>query len=123
MEERPLGSADLAQHRQLTAMGAHEIRNLMGPLHYGVELLSASDGDVRNQARVLIRTHLAQLGRVVDDLCDLSISDAGRMRLQTARVDLASVVTAAIEIARPAITRRHQELSVLSQPQLPLAIE
>src|SRR5436853_6736728 len=62
-----------------------------------------------------------QLGRLVDDLLDLSRIARGKMQLRQEWVDLAQVVRRAAEASRPLVEARRHELSV-SLPTSPVRL-
>lgn len=103
---------ELARSRQQTLMVAHEMRNLLAPLAYGVELLARADSAATVLARPVIARQVAQMRRFVDDLLDLGSSEQGRMSLHIAPLDLREVIVAAVDVAHPAIMAREQHLSI-----------
>jgi signal transduction histidine kinase len=103
---------ELARRQQLTMMVAHEMRNLLAPLAYGIELLARADSAATIVARPVIARQVAQMRRLVDDLLDVTCADQGRMSLRIASVDLREIVAAAIDVARPTIATREQHLTL-----------
>ena len=102
--------AELARRQQHTMMVAHEMRNLLAPLTYGIELLARADSAATIVARPVIARQVAQMRRLVDDLLDVTCADQGRMSLRIASVDLREIIAAAIDVARPSIAAREQHL-------------
>lgn len=115
----------LAADRQkddFLAMLAHELRNPLAPIRNAAEVIRQSDrvlpprvqwaGDmIARQSR-----HLAEL---LEDLLDVSRITTGKVTLKRATVELGSVLTAAVDVARPALDSRHHTL-VLRLPDEPL---
>ena len=101
---------ELTRRQQHTMMVAHEMRNLLAPLTYQVELLTHTDNAASVVARPVIARQVAQMRRLVDDLVDITCADQGRMSLRTTSVDLRDIIAAAIDVARPSIAAREQHL-------------
>jgi signal transduction histidine kinase len=107
---------ELARQRQFAMMVAHEMRNLIAPLTYGVELLARTDPESAIAVRSSVALQLTHLKRFIEDLLDVACSEAGFMRLSIDTVDLRAVVGAAIDVARPVIVARNQQLSIEGDP-------
>ncbi|WP_323144882.1 PAS domain-containing sensor histidine kinase [Massilia phyllosphaerae] len=111
--ERELVSAS---HRkdEFLAMLAHELRNPLAPIATAADMLKMlahGDHKVVKAAEVIARQsrHLTAL---IDDLLDVSRVTKGLVELKMEVVDLAAIVTSAIEQARPLIQFKHQSLAV-----------
>lgn len=100
--EQVLREADRRKNEFL-AMLAHELRNPLASIASSSELLSRNlSEDRRAQISVaIIRRQAAQLTRLVDDLLDVSRIAQGRIHLKRRNVDLATVITQAIETVEP----------------------
>jgi CheY-like chemotaxis protein/two-component sensor histidine kinase len=99
---------------QFLAMLAHELRNPLAPISNAVQILRliGLDDPHRSEAWDLIDRQVQHLTRLVDDLLDVSRITQGKVVLQKERLDLAAVVSRAIEASRPLIDARHHELFV-----------
>jgi signal transduction histidine kinase len=102
----------------------HELRNPLAPIASALDLLGV---DVHDATRVsaacgIIQRQLRQLTHLVDDLLDVSRITRGHVELQRRTVDLAEVVTVAVEAARPVIRMRAHELT-LEAPPRPVSLE
>jgi CheY-like chemotaxis protein/two-component sensor histidine kinase len=71
---------------------------------------------------VVIERQVSQLVRLVDDLLDASRITSGKLSLRKERVDLAAVLSTAVEAQRPAAEARRQELTIAA-PSAPVWIE
>ena len=73
---------------------AHELRNPMAAISNGLYALSHSGVDVsmRERAEGIIRRQTRVLGRLVDDLLDVTRIASGKVRLQNEPLDLVEVV-------------------------------
>ncbi len=121
--EEALKDADRRKDEFL-AMLAHELRNPLAPVRNAVEIMrTRAPGDPELRwCRDVIERQVDQLTRLVDDLLDVSRITRGSIRLQLAPVDLATVVTGAVETSRPLIDARRHQLSV-ELPADPVRIE
>jgi diguanylate cyclase len=109
-------AAEKAQRKQREFLGmlAHELRNPLTPIRNAAAVI----GNVRNVEPVLpkmqaiIERQVAHMTRLVDDLLDVSRIDTGKLRLERVPVDIADVVDAAVDAARPAMDARLQSFHV-----------
>jgi PAS domain S-box-containing protein len=89
---------DLAeQHRQkdeFLAMLAHELRNPLAPMRTALEILRLRPGDPEQIKRVreTLDRQVKNLGRLVEDLLDVSRITQGKMTPRLERVDLVRLV-------------------------------
>jgi signal transduction histidine kinase/DNA-binding response OmpR family regulator len=103
------------QHKnEFLAMLAHELRNPLAPISNAVGVLQMNGVPAAAQARSIqiIERQVRQMARIVDDLLDVSRITRGRIELQTRRVDLHSVVGAAVETSKPLLDTRRHDLDV-----------
>jgi signal transduction histidine kinase/CheY-like chemotaxis protein len=81
------------------AMLAHELRNPLAPIVTAAQLLRLRGGDPNASGRVLdvIDRQTIHLGRIVDDLLDVSRITRGRIELRPEPLDLAALVRTVCE--------------------------
>ncbi len=108
---------------EFLAMLAHELRNPLAPLRNAVGVLRALD--VREPQlrglRDLIDRQVAHMTRLVDDLLEISRITRDKIELRREPLLLSAIIEEAIESARPLITQRGHELSVvLAEEPIPL---
>ena len=99
---------------QFLAVLAHELRNLLAPIGYAVDLMQVSAEDpvtVQECCRATDR-QLRQMTRLVDDLLDVSRIARGKMELRRERVSLAITAASAVDISRPWIEQNEQKLRI-----------
>jgi signal transduction histidine kinase len=100
---------------QFLAMLAHELRSPLQAIHNAIHLMRSNpSGDARWLARSqnIAERQLAHLTRLIDDLLDISRVTLGKIQLTREAVDLAALVTRAVEIVQPLIDERGHELTV-----------
>jgi PAS domain-containing protein len=106
-----LERADTNKRRFLATL-SHELRNPLAPLRNGLAILKRRSGGENGDVLTMMDRQLTQLVRLVDDLLDVSRIDRGKIELRRERVTVDSVVSSAIETARPSIDAREHELVV-----------
>ena len=111
--EEALREADRRKDEFLAVL-AHELRNPLAPIRYAVAMARKNNRPEaeRQQAQAIIERQVDHMGRLLDDLLDVSRITRGTLILRRSTVDLASVVAAAQESARPLIEARGHTLTV-----------
>ena len=114
--------AELEQaRRSLVASVSHDLRTPLAALRAAAEALS--DGVVSDPptvARYLksIQAEAERLGSLIDDLFELSLIDAGNVRLDLEPTSLADLISDAIESMSHEARRKGVHLSGLTQPDI-----
>jgi PAS domain S-box-containing protein len=118
-----LRAADRRKDEFLATL-AHELRGPLAPLRNLLEVLKRADGDGERarQAYATMDRQLSQLTRLVDDLLDVSRISRGKIELRRERVELASVVSQAVEACRPLAESAGHEVAVTLPPE-PLVLD
>ena len=120
--EMALQAAD-RQKDEFLAMLAHELRNPLAPISTASELLTRTvRGDQEQVFIEMIKRQCAQLTRLVDDLLDVSRITHGRIPLKRQSVDMAIVLTQAIESVESHLREKRHSISVSSSGQMPLYV-
>jgi CheY-like chemotaxis protein len=98
---------------EFLAMLAHELRNPLTPITNALYIMDqqGADGDKVTWAKKVIGRQIRLLGRLVDDLLDVSRITQGKIALRIEDVDVAEVVAAAVETARPLIDARQHRFA------------
>ena len=116
LEER----ASAAHHRQITFLAtvAHELRNPLTPILQAAELMHRPTTDNPRLARLqgVIKSQVAHIGRLIDDLLDGSRISTGKFRLERRIVDLEKILGMAVQMSQPAMDKRRQNFSVMPLP-------
>ena len=106
------------------AMLAHELRNPLAPIRAALDVMrlhGVEDPHLR-QGRDVIERQTQQLTRLVDDLLEVARINSGKIKLRRAPVEVARVVSTAVEAMRPAMDARRHALTV-SLPDAPLWLD
>ena len=113
------------QKDEFLAMLAHELRNPLAPIRNATELLSHMlANDTNAQAALgMIKRQGAQLSRLVDDLLDVSRITTGRVHLDCKPIDLATVITQAMESVESQVREKRHMVSITAVSYEPLYVE
>ena len=97
---------------EFLAMLAHELRNPLAPIRNAVQILKlAGDNEsVREKNRELIDRQASHMGRLLDDLLEVSRVTRGTIALKLERLDLHTIVAQAVEAAAHAAQARRLEI-------------
>jgi signal transduction histidine kinase/ActR/RegA family two-component response regulator len=101
------------------AMLGHELRNPLAPISAGAHILGKLAGNDPRVVRTseVIARQVRHMTKIVDDLLDVSRVTRGLVTLEQTTLDVAEVVAASVEQARPLIENARHELSVSPLPQ------
>ncbi len=111
---RALQEADRKKDAFLAMLG-HELRNPLAPISSGAELLRRlpnTDPRVARTSEIIAR-QVGQMTKIVSDLLDVSRVTRGLITLEKTDIDLAEVVSAAVEQLRPLTESRHHAVEVV----------
>jgi PAS domain S-box-containing protein len=90
---------------EFLAIVSHELRSPLNALRGWGHLLASTrplDPSLVERATAAIKRNVEHQARLIDDILDTSRSISGKLAIERAPVNLADVVQAAVEIARPA---------------------
>jgi PAS domain S-box-containing protein len=92
---------------------AHELRNSLAPVHAAVRLLATKTVSAQQAewSRGVLDRQVMQLGRLVDDLLDISRVAEGKLELRLERVNIAEAIHGAIEAASELIGAKSHQLT------------
>lgn len=111
---RQLLETDRNKDEFLAILG-HELRNPLAPILTALHVMRLRSADpATERERAVIERQVSHLSRLVDDLLDVSRATMGKIDLRRERLDLATAVARAVEMAKPLIEsrRHHLQLSV-----------
>src|SRR5215469_11473639 len=110
--EQALQEADRNKDEFL-AMLAHELRNPLAPIQNAMQLMRMKLSEPQSLwAQQVIQRQLAALTRLVDDLLDVSRITRGKITLTREPVELATLITRAVETIQPLIQERDHQLTL-----------
>jgi PAS domain S-box-containing protein len=121
--QQELREAD-ARKNEFLALLAHELRNPLGPIRHAVKILRARapSPDELQWATSIIDRQTEHMTRLVEDLLDVSRMTRGTIELRRERVNLATVLKAAVE-GSSALMERHRHQLEVTTPSQPLYVE
>jgi signal transduction histidine kinase/ActR/RegA family two-component response regulator len=98
---------------------AHELRNPLAPIRHAVKILGEAEATPEQQrwGREVIDRQAHRMALLLDDLLEVSRITRGQLVLKKQRVTLSSLVTAAVETARPLIDSKELMLMVSQPPE------
>ena len=112
-QERELLEADRRKDEFLATL-AHELRNPLAPIRQAATIARnehATDAQKRWSNNVIER-QVQHMSLLLDDLLDVSRITHGTLQLRKQETDLQSIVSAAVETARPLIDERRHQLTI-----------
>jgi two-component system CheB/CheR fusion protein len=103
---------------------SHELRNPLASLTNAMHLLEvgSDDPEAISIVRDTLTHELAAMGRMIDDLLDVTRVSAGKVQLEKVRIDVRKIVESAVDVCRPKIEERGLTLHVL-MAEAPLVVE
>ena len=109
---------------EFLAMLAHEIRNPLSAILVATNLMERPDADLAMMKRVgtTIGRQARHLGRLVDDLLDVSRITRGKIQLTRKKLDLRGLVSNVVETQRTMLDKRQHQLTV-TLPQEPVWVD
>lgn len=105
--------------RNLMSDVAHELRNPLMNIRGYLELLQDRVLEPTPETLASLYEETSLLNRLVADLQDLSLAEAGQLRLIRQPVDLAEVASQAVQIVQPHLARKNLAFHVHIPPDLP----
>jgi signal transduction histidine kinase len=103
---------------QFLAVLAHELRTPLAAILNGLEVLRrcGSGGPIPERTRGVLERQARHMGRLINDLLDVSRIERGKVQLCKKRLDLVPTVVDAVEIVSPLIEERRHHLEVVLPP-------
>ena len=97
---------------EFLAMLGHELRNPLTPILTAVHLMRLRGGGGMEKECAVIERQARHLVRLVDDLLDVSRVAQGKINLQKKKLEIADVISKAIETASPLLEERQHRLTL-----------
>ncbi|MDB5328486.1 MAG: sensor hybrid histidine kinase [Phycisphaerales bacterium] len=97
---------------------SHELRTPLNAILGWSQILRSSppDSDEINEGLDVIERNARSQAQIIEDLLDMSRIISGKIRLDVQRLDVASVIQAALDTVRPAATAKGVRLHVVLDP-------
>jgi len=107
-------AARIADRRkdEFLAMLGHELRNPLAPILTALQMMTLKGVGGGEREREIIERQTRHLGRLVDDLLDISRITRGKIELRRGRCDLAAVLAKAVEMASPILEQRNHHFRI-----------
>ncbi|MCU1281384.1 MAG: chemotaxis protein methyltransferase CheR [bacterium] len=99
---------------EFLAVLGHELRNPLAPIVTALELMKLKAGDSRE--RIVVERQVKHLGRLVDDLLDVSRIMRAKVVLAKEPVEVAQIVADGIELASPLLERGQHAVTAFVEP-------
>ena len=111
--EQALRDTDRRKDEFLATL-AHELRNPLAPIRQATRILRAETATEAQKrwCQDVIDRQVQYMALLIDDLLDISRVSRGTLELRIETTELAAVIEAAIETARPIIDAKRHKLSV-----------
>ncbi len=102
---------------------AHELRNPLAPIRNALAIMQLAPHNLTaiEQSRKVMDRQVNHMVRLIDDLLDVSRISRGKLSLRLEPLEIADVLTTAIETSQPLIDKADLTLSV-SVPTTPLKV-
>jgi signal transduction histidine kinase len=108
---------------EFLALLAHELRNPLAPMRTSLQIMKMVDTDgVTAGQRAVMERQVSSIGRMIDDLTDVSRIDRGKIKVHRELANLSGLLRDAIETAQPAIEGKRHRLTV-DLPREPLYVD
>jgi two-component system CheB/CheR fusion protein len=103
---------------------AHELRNPLSTLSSATHVLREFEAATPEMAPTagMVKRQVNFMGRMVDDLLEVTRTAAGKVELHKERVVLREVIERAVETCRPSLDERSQSLHLLL-PEVPILLD
>lgn len=121
--EDELKDADRRKDEFLATL-AHELRNPLAPIRNAAFILQSGKASPPQQqtAIAIVDRQASVMQRLIDDLLDVSRITAGKLRIQTATIDLKEIIGQAVATVQPDVEAAGHRLTV-SLPEQPLPVD
>ena len=103
---------------EFLAILAHELRNPLAPVRYAVQILRMAElpEEARQRQQGIIDRQVTHMGRLLDDLLDVSRVTRGKVELRLQPLCLTDVLVHAADTARPICETKRQQLHFAPPP-------
>ncbi len=122
MMGQKLQEAELAR-KTLVADVAHELRNPLATLRAQLESIQEGVAQPNPQIVLSLNDEVIKLGRLVNDLQDLSLAEVGRLRLKKERADVGKVIKKITNVFETSLEDKEIELVLNFEKKIEMEID
>ncbi len=125
LREREAALQDADRRKdEFLALLAHELRNPLAPIRYALSALRSASTPPEQKERSydIVDRQVTHMGRLLDDLLDVSRIALGTLALKKEPISLTSAIENAVEAAQPFIDAKRHELTI-GLPGDPVTLE
>lgn len=119
---------DISREREISQMksefvskASHELRTPLSSIHAYIEMLldgEADDENSRNEFHQIIKNEADRLGRLIDNMLNISRIEAGIVKAKFEEIDFVKAAQAAVEVIEPQAKLKEITVRVKSGPLL-----
>lgn len=115
---------ELRRKDDFLAMLAHELRNPLAPIRASLHTLKFAGylTPIQERQRALVDRQVGRIGRMLDDLLDVSRIGRGVIPLQKEKLDLREVIDHTLELSASAL-HEHSHLLHFTRPDRPFMVQ
>jgi signal transduction histidine kinase len=116
--DHPMAVKNDSPPHHAMALLAHELRSPLGAIRMALEVLREAHDDASRREHVedVLDRQTLHMGRLIEGVLDLARIGFGKVPLGKERVDLARLVSAALETVRHSFEERGHELELILPP-------
>ncbi len=96
--------------KNLTADVAHELRTPLSIIQYQMEMIQEGGRDIPPETLLPMQDEVIRLSKLVDDLHQLTLAEAGKLRLDRSPIDLVTLLDRIIDMLKPEAEERHIDI-------------
>ena len=97
---------------EFLAMLGHELRNPLAPMVMALDLIAMDAADPHRHEHTIIERQVKLMVQLVDDLLDVARVVSGKLEIRRQPIELADVVSRAVDLASPLINAKNHMLTV-----------
>jgi len=107
------------QRRNMVGDIAHELRTPLAILRGQLEAAQEDAAALRPEVLLSLQDEVLRMTRLVNDLQELSLAEAGQLALRRERISLTDIVRSLVGVVEPEVERLGLELLVEAAPEVP----
>ncbi|MCU6792563.1 ATP-binding protein [Paenibacillus sp. WQ 127069] len=96
--------------KNLTADVAHELRTPLSIIQFHMEMIQEGGRDIPPETLLPVQDEVIRLSKLVDDLHQLTLAEAGKLQLDRSPTDLVPLLDRIIDMLKPEAEERHIDI-------------